>query len=275
MVKLAGSHEFDAPKDAVWEALLDPDVLSRILPGCKQLDRIAENEFSGEISIRVGPVQGSFNGTVKLNDIDPPNGYRMELAGQGRPGFVKGVGNLRLDGDAPTTLHYDGDAQLSGRIASVGQRLVDSTARSLTRQGLQSLDKIIAARLQPADSLAADSTRSGHLAASEKEPAQSAAPSPSNGTETASDTRAGDNARAPDSPAQPDHPASSSRGNQGEDDAPATPSTMEVGINVAKDVVTDLAQEFEINTSGRKVLYILAGFAAIVWMWRQLFGKAK
>ncbi len=259
MVKLAGSHEFDAPKDAVWEALLDPDVLSQILPGCKQLDRTAENEFSGEISIRVGPVQGNFNGTVKLNDIDPPNGYRMELAGQGRPGFVKGVGNLRLDGDAPTTLHYDGDAQLSGRIASVGQRLVDSTARSLTRQGLQSLDKIIAARLQPP----------------EPEPAPSAAPSPSNGTEAASDTRAGDNARAPDSPAQPDHSASSSRGHQGDDDAPATPSTMEVGINVAKDVVTDLVQEFEINTSGRKVLYFLAGFAAIVWMWRQLFGKAK
>ena len=238
MVKLAGSHEFDAPKEAVWEALLDPDVLSRILPGCKQLDRSGENEFKGEISIRVGPVQGSFNGTVNLKEIDPPNSYRMELAGQGRPGYVKGTGALRLEGDAPTTLHYDGDAQLSGRIASVGQRLVDSTARSLTRQGLQSLESIIAARLQPP----------------EPEPAESEAASTSNGTGAASQPR------APDPPPQPDI---------------ATPSTMEVGINVARDVATDLAQEFKSNPNSRKVVYVLAGFAAIVWMWRQLFGRAK
>ncbi len=244
MVKLAGSHEFDAPKEAVWEALLDPDVLSRILPGCKQLDRSGENEFKGEISIRVGPVQGSFNGTVNLKDLDPPNSYRMELAGQGRPGYVKGVGALRLEGDAPTTLHYDGDAQLSGRIASVGQRLVDSTARSLTRQGLQSLENIIASRLQPPA----------------PEPAESAAPSPSNGTAAASGPPPPDPPRPPDPPPPPDV---------------AAPSTMEVGINVAKDVATDLAQEFKNNPNSRKVLYVLAGFAAIVWMWRQLFGRAK
>ena len=238
MVKLAGTHEFDAPKEAVWEALLDPDVLSQILPGCKQLDRSGENEFKGEISIRVGPVQGSFNGTVNLKDIDPPNSYRMELAGQGRPGYVKGAGALRLEGDAPTTLHYDGDAQLSGRIASVGQRLVDSTARSLTRQGLQSLESIIAARLQPP----------------EPEPAESEAASASNGSGAASQPR------APDPPPQPDI---------------ATPSTMEVGINVARDVATDLAQEFKNNPNSRRVVYVLAGFAAIVWMWRLLFGKAK
>ena len=244
MVKLAGTHSFDAPKSDVWEALLDPEVLSRILPGCKRLDKTADNEFSGEISIRVGPVQGSFNGKVTLDDIDPPNGYRMEIAGQGRPGYVKGVGTLRLEGDGPTTLHYDGDAQLSGRIASVGQRLVDSTARSLTRQGLQSLESIIAARLQPAQPEAA----------------------PSNGTEAASESGAA-GARGPAPPGNP----------VGEAAQPemATPSTMEVGMNVARDVFSDLAKEVPINSSGRKVLYVLAGFAAIVWMWRQLFGKAK
>lgn len=246
MVKLAGTHEFDAPKDTVWEALLDPDVLSRILPGCKQLNKTAENEFSGEISIRVGPVQGSFNGKVKLDDIDPPNSYRLELAGQGRPGFVKGTGTLRLDGDSPTTLHYDGDAQLSGRIASVGQRLVDSTARSLTRQGLQSLDKIIAARLQPP----------------QPEPAQSAASTTSNGASAAP--------QAP--PPAPGAAAGPTAGLPTQPDA-AAPSTMEVGFNVAKDVATDLAHELQGNKDARKVLYVLAGFAAIVWMWRQLFGK--
>ncbi len=252
MVKLAGTHSFDAPKSAVWEALLDPDVLSRILPGCKQLEKTSDNEFSGEINIRVGPVQGSFNGTVKLSDVDPPNGYQMEIAGQGRPGYVKGVGTLRLEGDGPTTLHYDGDAQLSGRIASVGQRLVDSTARSLTRQGLQSLESIIATRLQPA----------------EPEPEESdAAPTAANGTGAVSETGAADSARAPT-------PAGRATGPTVQPEV-ATPSTMEVGINVAKDVVSDLAQEIQISGSGRKVIFLLAGFAAIVWMWRQLFGKAK
>ena len=246
MVKLAGTHSFDAPKNDVFEALLDPDVLSRILPGCRRLERTSENEFSGEISIRVGPVQGSFNGKVTLDEIDPPNGYRMEIAGQGRPGYVKGVGTLRLEGDGPTTLHYDGDAQLSGRIASVGQRLVDSTARSLTRQGLQSLESIIATRLQP-EAEAGDAS------------------APSNGTEAVTETGAG----AP-GPAPP----GSSDGATSQPEV-ATPSTMEVGINVARDVVSDLAKEVNIDSSGRKVLYILAGFAAIVWMWRQLFGKAK
>ncbi len=252
MVKLAGTHSFDAPKSEVWEALLDPDALSRILPGCRRLEKTSENEFSGEISIRVGPVQGNFNGTVTLDEIDAPNGYRMEIAGQGRPGFVKGVGTLRLEGDEPTTLHYDGDAQLSGRIASVGQRLVDSTARSLTRQGLQSLENIIAARLQPAE--AAPEAEAGDAAA------------PSNGTEAASESGAG-GARGPT-------PPGSSAGTAAQPEV-ATPSTMEVGINVARDVISDLAKETSSNSSGRKVLYILAGFAALVWMWRQLFGKAK
>ncbi len=266
MVKLAGSYEFDAPKDAVWEALQDPEVLSRVLPGCKQLDKIAENEYRGEISIRVGPVQGSFNGSVNLSNIDPPNGYQMDLAGQGRPGFIKGSGRLRLDGDTPTTLHYDGDAQLSGRIASVGQRLVDSTARSLTRQGLQSLDKIIAARLEavapePADSAAMRLSRAEALSnQSPANGADSVVPQVASQGEKASEESADDTARAPDpshQSAQPDV---------------VTPSTMEVGINVAKDVVTDLVQEFQRTYSGRSVLFILVGFAAIVWMWRQLFG---
>ena len=93
MVKLAGTHSFDAPKNDVFEALLDPDVLSRILPGCRRLERTSENEFSGEISIRVGPVQGSFNGKVTLDEIDPPNGYRMEIAGPGTARLCKGSGD--------------------------------------------------------------------------------------------------------------------------------------------------------------------------------------
>ena len=143
MVTLEGTYSFDAPQDVVWEAVQDPHVLSQVLPGCERLEQVGENEYEGEINIRIGPVQGNFVGTVRLSDIQPPNSYRLELEGQGRPGYVKGAGNLRLEssGDGKTTLSYTGEAQLSGRIASVGQRLMDSSARSITRQGLESLDK--------------------------------------------------------------------------------------------------------------------------------------
>lgn len=148
MVQLQGTHSFKAPQEVVWEALLDPQVLSKALPGMERLEQVGENEYEGEINIRVGPVQGKFQGKVTLSEITPPSSYHLTVQGQGAPGYVTGAGDLRLesDGDA-TTLHYSGEAQLSGRIASVGQRLIDSTARSLTRQGLQSLDAIIAARL--------------------------------------------------------------------------------------------------------------------------------
>jgi len=236
MVTLEGTYSFDAPQDVVWEAVQDPHVLSQVLPGCERLEQVGENEYEGEINIRIGPVQGNFAGTVRLSDIQPPNSYTLELEGQGRPGYVKGAGQLRLEsnGDGKTTLHYTGEAQLSGRIASVGQRLMDSSARSITRQGLDSLDKQIQARLQPTP---------------EPTPEPAAAPS------------------APAATAQ-SAPLPSPA-------APPPPSTTEVGLNVAKDVAADLLADFEKQYSTRDVAILLAAFAAIVWMWRMLFGKQK
>ena len=242
MVTLEGTYSFDAPQDVVWEAVQDPHVLSQVLPGCERLEQIGENEYEGEINIRIGPVQGNFAGTVRLSDIQPPNSYTLELEGQGRPGYVKGAGSLRLKsgGDGKTTLTYTGEAQLSGRIASVGQRLMDSSARSITRQGLESLDKQIQARLQPVPAPGAAQTAAApeSKAASAPQPATPATAAPS--------------------------PA-----------APATPSTTEVGLTVAKDVATDLLSDFEKKYGSRDVVILLAGFAAIVWMWRMLFGHSK
>lgn len=228
MVTLEGSYSFAAPQEIVWEAVQDPNVLSRVLPGCERLEQIGENEYEGEINIRVGPVQGNFAGTVRLSDIQPPNSYTLELEGQGRPGYVKGAGELRLEsGDNDnTTLHYKGEAQLSGRIASVGQRLMDSSARSITRQGLESLDKQIQVRLQP-----------------EPEPDD----------------------------AQPSGPVRAPAPQAG----PPPPSTTEVGLNVAKDVASDVLRDVEKNIGTRDALILLAGFFAIVWMWRLLFGKGE
>lgn len=148
-MKLEGSHTFAAPRDEVWEAMLDPDVLIKALPGCEALEKVGENQYKATLNVRVGPVQGRFSGTVTLSNLNPPASYRMKVTGQGAPGFVTGEGDITLDEqDGSTVMRYTGDAQIGGRIASVGQRLLDSTAKSLTRQGLQAVDALIQARQQ-------------------------------------------------------------------------------------------------------------------------------
>jgi carbon monoxide dehydrogenase subunit G len=148
-VKLEGTYTFDAPREVVWAALLDPEVLAKTMPGCERLERTGDNEYQGDIKIKVGPVQGKFQGTVKLSDINELESYSMQVDGKGAPGFVKGAGAVKLEPQGDSTLmHYSGDAQVGGRIASVGQRLLDSSAKAITRQSLDSLNKQIQARHQ-------------------------------------------------------------------------------------------------------------------------------
>lgn len=147
-MKLQGTHPLDAPQAVVWEALLDPEVLARTLPGITRLERTEGDRFEASMNIKVGPVQGKFDGHVELSDLDPPNGYRMKMHGQGAPGFVDGAGAITLSdaGGGRTDLGYDMDVQVGGRLAGVGQRLLETTAKSLARQALESLGRQVAAR---------------------------------------------------------------------------------------------------------------------------------
>jgi carbon monoxide dehydrogenase subunit G len=147
-MKLDGSYTLNAPRETVWPALLDPVVLTGILPGCQELELIGDNHYRASMKIRVGPVQGLFTGTVTLTDIQGPTGYHIAVEGQGAPGFMKGEGDLRLEeaGEA-TTLHYSGDAQVGGRLASVGQRLIETSAQALIRQSLETFDSLVVSRL--------------------------------------------------------------------------------------------------------------------------------
>lgn len=150
-MKLEGNYTFAAPRDEVWKALLDPEVLTKALPGCEAMEQVGDNEYKATLNVKVGPVQGRFSGTVSLSDLNPPAGFYMKVSGQGAPGFVDGEGDVTLEEqDGSTILHYAGETQIGGRIASVGQRLLDSTAKSLTRQGLESVNAQIQARQQSA-----------------------------------------------------------------------------------------------------------------------------
>ena len=176
-MKIKGSHTLAVPRGVVWEAILDPEVLSRTLPGCEDMAPVGDNRFRGKLKMKVGPVQGVFEGGVELLDLDPPNGYGLKMDGKGAPGFVNGNGSIRLEdsGDGGTLLHYEIDAQVGGRIAAVGQRLLDSSAKVLTRQGLQGLEQQLAARAAAPVEVPADSAST----------ADSPAPAPEGGVEAA------------------------------------------------------------------------------------------
>lgn len=141
-MKIQGEHHFQAPREKVWQAVLDPRVLSTSLPGFQRLDPIGENEYEGALEIKVGPVQGNFQGTLELSDLKAPSSYRFRLNGMGAAGFVDGEGLLVLEeSGGGTKLLYDLDAKVGGRIAGVGQRLLDSSAKVLARQTLEGIEQ--------------------------------------------------------------------------------------------------------------------------------------
>jgi carbon monoxide dehydrogenase subunit G len=161
---ISGDYTFDAPQEMVWKALQDPNVLGSVMPGGQGIQQVAENQFSGVLLIKVGPVQGTFQGQIKLSDVKPPESYQIEVDGKGAPGFVKATGGMHLEArDSQTFMAYKGQAQIGGRIASVGQRLLDTSARSIIRQSLDGLNEYLKVQVvqqaqqqqQPADPPAA------------------------------------------------------------------------------------------------------------------------
>ena len=146
-MKLEGDYRFDAAVQDVWNALFDPAVLAAALPGCEKLD-LVDGAYVGEITIKVGPISGKFTGKVQLEDKVEPERYTMIVDGRGPQGFVKATAALALAGDGDgTVLHYDADAQIGGKIASVGQRLIDASARAITKQALDNLHENIKRRV--------------------------------------------------------------------------------------------------------------------------------
>jgi uncharacterized protein len=143
-MELAGEYTFDAPQEMVWEALQDPEVLASIMPGGEGFEEVGDHEYTGTLNIRVGPVQGKFNGHIQLSNLVPPESYDISVDGKGAPGFVKANGGLKLTGQGGQThMAYSGKAQIGGRIATVGQRLLDASAKSIVRQSLEGLNEYL------------------------------------------------------------------------------------------------------------------------------------
>lgn len=132
---MTGEYRIAAPRETVWEALNDPEVLKDCIPGCDEIEKLSDTEFAAKVMAKVGPVKARFSGKVTLSDLDPPNGYRISGEGSGgAAGFAKGGANVRLDEDATpgeTILRYEVHAQVGGKLAQIGSRLIEGTARKM------------------------------------------------------------------------------------------------------------------------------------------------
>lgn len=133
---ISGEYRIGAPRDAVWAALLDPETLRGSIPGCKELERTGDNAFSARVQIKVGPVSATFTGSVELQDMAAPESLRIVGQGNGGvAGFAKGEAKVTLTEEGgETILSYVADAQIGGKLASLGGRLIQSTARKLADQ---------------------------------------------------------------------------------------------------------------------------------------------
>lgn len=133
---MTGEERIAAPRDAVWAGLNNSDILKQCIPGCQSLEWVSPTELTATVKLKIGPVSASFNGEVKLSNINAPESYTISGEGKGGiAGFAKGGADvvLKEDGDE-TILQYEAKAQVGGKIAQLGSRLVDSSAKKLAQQ---------------------------------------------------------------------------------------------------------------------------------------------
>ena len=128
-----GEVQLAAPREVVWAKLNDAEVLKQCIPGCEELNKTSDTEFQAVATIKIGPVKAKFKGKVHLSDIDPPNGYKISGEGEGGvAGFAKGAAVVKLtEKDGGTLLSYDVESQIGGKLAQLGQRLVNGAAKKL------------------------------------------------------------------------------------------------------------------------------------------------
>jgi carbon monoxide dehydrogenase subunit G len=145
-MQMNDSQRIPATKAKVWAALNNPDILKQCIPGCQSLEMTTPDEMTAKVVLKVGPVKATFGGKVTLSDLDPPNSYRISGEGNGGiAGFAKGGATVKLSEESPgvTILSYEVDAQIGGKLAQLGGRLIDSTAKKLAAEFFASFGEVV------------------------------------------------------------------------------------------------------------------------------------
>src|SRR5208337_2048511 len=158
-----GTQRIEAPREKVYVALNDPEVLKQCIPGCETIERLSDTEMRAVVTLRVGPVKASFVGMVTLSDLDPPNGYTITGEGSGGgAGFAKGGAKVRLEADGKATiLNFTVKADVGGKLAQLGGRLIESTAKKLAGDFFEKFGSIVGKPLAPSEVQAAAATPVG------------------------------------------------------------------------------------------------------------------
>ncbi len=145
-MKLEGTYTVFAPRDIVWQHLLDPQTLGRAMPGCEKLEPDPGGSYHAELKIGIAAVKGTYRGRIEVLEPVPPESFRMKVEGQGTGGFLRGDGTLHLaERDGVTVITYAGEAEVGGIIASVGQRLVLAAAKQIVHQFFEAFAKQVQA----------------------------------------------------------------------------------------------------------------------------------
>jgi uncharacterized protein len=142
---MTGEERIAAPRQKVWEALNDPEMLKACIPGCESLEKVSDTQLAATVAVKIGPVKARFQGEVELRNLNPPNSYTIFGEGKGGvAGFAKGGADVALsdDGDG-TLLSYTAKAEVGGKLAQLGSRLIDSTSKKLAGQFFENLNKAI------------------------------------------------------------------------------------------------------------------------------------
>lgn len=177
-MEMTGEYKIPASRQKVWEALNDPEVLATCIPGCQELNKDSDTELSATVKSKVGPVSATFKGKVTLSDIDAPNGYKISGEGTGGvAGFAKGGAEVQLadDGDG-TLLTYTATGQVGGKLAQIGSRLIDSTAKKMANEFFGKFAEIVGG--ESAAPEASASAEAAAPAADEPSPAAEPAAAP-------------------------------------------------------------------------------------------------
>ena len=139
-MKISGSYNLALPRERAYQIMQDPEILARAIPGCESLEKIGPDEYRMKMKMALASISGAFEGKVRITEQTPPESFRLVVEGSGRVGFVKGDGVLKLSSvEGGTEVSYEGEAQVGGTMAAVGQRLIDGTAKMMIKKFFEKL----------------------------------------------------------------------------------------------------------------------------------------
>ena len=151
-MKVEGTHALPAARELVWAMLMDPEVMTRCLPGCEKLELQKDNSYRASLKIGLSSVKGKYEGTLCIEDPNPPESYKLVVEGKGSPGFVRATASINLaDHGIVTDLQYSGESVVGGPIASIGQRMLQGVANTLIRHFFESFERELRAGTDGAD----------------------------------------------------------------------------------------------------------------------------